>query len=144
MREYTEESGFKISAELPPQQQATLPTFSGINYWSLMAIYVVEIICAVIFSIYRMAYFSHSKDTEFGKSKKAKIIVSTGMFVWALPIVWVPMDILLNNHSGISATFNYYITMVIEAYQLLFIWFFAPIMFAYYETDVESTCKRIF
>ena len=109
-----------------------------------MAIYVVEIICAVIFSIYRMAYFSHSKDTEFGKSKKAKIIVSTGMFVWALPIVWVPVDILLNNHSGISATFNYYIVMVIEAYQLLFIWFFAPIMFAYYETDVESTCKRIF
>jgi len=91
-----------------------------------------------------MAYFSHSKDTEFGKSKKAKIIVSTGTFIWALPIVWVPVDILLNNHSEISASFNYYTIMVIEAYQLLFIWFFAPIMFAYYETDVvESTFKRI-
>ena len=81
-----------------------------------MAIYLVEILCAIIFSIYRMAYFSHSKDTEFGKSKKAKIIVSTGTFIWALPIVWVPVDILLNNHSDISASFNYYTIMVIEAY----------------------------
>ena len=76
-----------------------------------MVIFGVEVICALIYAFYRMIYFAHSKDTEFAKSKLAKFFVFAGMFLWAVPIVWIPMDVILSNHSEFSRTANKWITI---------------------------------
>lgn len=55
---------------------------SGLNFWALIGIYSVEIVCALLFAIYRYANFSHARDTYFAKRKCTRTIIILGMFLW--------------------------------------------------------------
>ena len=100
LSDYQVAPGFEIVPEQILEDASDQSASSlGIDYWSLLGIYLVEISCVVVFSIYRMANFIHSKDTKFGQSRKAKCFVSMGIFMWVFPIIWVPMDVLLVKHN---------------------------------------------
>lgn len=86
------------------------------DFYSLLIIYVVEIIGAIVFAIYRMAYFSHKGDTEFGRLVLSKVYISLGMFMWVFPVVWVPMDVLLSSHSDTARTINMIIIQSTSGY----------------------------
>lgn len=88
----------------------------GIDFWSLLIIYLVEIIGAILFAIYRMANFTHAGDTDFGRSILAKTILSSGIFMWIFPVIWVPMDVLLSGHSDLAKTINLYVLTGTSSY----------------------------
>ena len=116
----------------------------GSDFYALLVIYVIEIFCGTIYSFYRMVNFAHSGDTVFAKSRCARITIWLGMFMWVLPIIWVPLDVLLSSHSELSRLINDWCLILSNSCQLIYIWFLAPILLAFYETEQkDSTCKRI-
>ena len=63
------------------------------------------------------------------------------MFMWVLPILWVPMDVTLSGHSELAKTINGWCISIFAVCQLMYVWLVAPILLAYYETDAnEKTC----
>ena len=74
----------------------------GFDYWSLLAISVVECVFGLLYAIYRYANYTHPRDIEFGRGKLAKISVIIGIFLWILPTLYVPLDVLLSSHSDLS------------------------------------------
>ena len=84
---------------------------TGLDFWGLLLISLIEIICSLFFAFYRMLFFAHKDDTRFGVSKLARSIIVGGMFMWVIPIVWIPVDILLSLHSDLSRKINFYVIM---------------------------------
>ena len=116
---------------------------NGIDFWSLLLISVIEILCGLLFCFCRMIFYAHKDDTSFGSSKFARIMVVIGMFMWVLPILWVPIDVILSLHSDTARTINFYIIMSTQILQSIYLWVFCPISLAFYETESnESFCHR--
>ena len=84
---------------------------TGMDFWSLALISIIEILCGLIFAFCRMLYFAHKDDTNFGASKSARTMIVIGMFMWVLPILWIPMDVLLSLHSETARNVNFYFIM---------------------------------
>mmetsp|Transcript_21313 Transcript_21313/g.26219 ORF Transcript_21313/g.26219 Transcript_21313/m.26219 type:complete len:98 (+) Transcript_21313:202-495(+) len=91
-----------------------------------------------------MVNHAHAGDNTFGRSCKARTSVVVGIFMWVFPILWVPIDVLLNNHSSMSKTINDWTMTGIGFCQLTYLWLVAPIFLAFYETEAkDSMCSRI-
>ena len=107
----------------------------NMNFWSLLAISFIEILCGFIFVLYRYAHYSHAGDNKFGRTKIARVSVTLGMFMWVIAILWVPVDCLLSAKGTLTRSINYYALKSFETFQLFYIWFICPIFLAYYESD---------
>lgn len=66
MREIEQTETFLVESNPPEPEQIEQGASAGLDFWFLLGIYIVEMICGIIFSVYRMATYAHSKDTEFG------------------------------------------------------------------------------
>lgn len=110
----------------------------GLDFYFLLGIYVVEVMCGLFFSFYRMAHYAHAKDTQFGKSCFARFIIVVGIFMWIIPILWIPMDVLLSQRSDLAREVNSWVINIIQVYQLAYLWAIIPIFFAFYETEVSE------
>ena len=107
----------------------------AMNFWSLLGISFIEILCGFIFVLYRYAHHSHAGDNNFGRTKIARVIVTLGMYMWVIAILWVPVDCLFSLKSSLTRSLNWYSLMCFQTFQLLYIWFICPIFLAYYESD---------
>ena len=91
-----------------------------------------------------MLYFAHKDDTNFGVSKFARGVIVGGMFMWVLPILWIPVDVLLSLNSDTARSINFWLIMIQEGLQMSYIWLVCPIILAFYETEATDTkCSRI-
>ena len=81
------------------------------NFWSLLTISFIEILCGFIFVLYRYAHYAHSGDNKFGRTKLARISVTMGMYMWVIAILWVPVDCMLSTKSSMTRSINYYTLM---------------------------------
>ena len=116
----------------------------GLDFYFLLGFYIVELICGMIFAFYRMAHYAHAKDTQFGKSCFARLIIVVGIYMWIVPILWVPMDVLLSQRGEYAREVNLWVINIIQIYQLLYLWLIIPIFLAFYETEIsDSFCSRI-
>ena len=136
---YAPEPDYVLVANLGEQDN----WISGTDFWSLLAISAIEIGCGLIYAIYRMANYAHAGDNEFGRSRFARISVSMGIFMWTFPILWVPVDVLLSQHSDTARNINYWIVMCVQYYQLFYLWIMCPLILSFYESDAQDTmCRR--
>lgn len=124
--------------------QGELFGVTGMDFWSLVLISAVEILCGLIFAFCRMLYFAHKDDTKFGASATARTIVVMGMFMWVIPILWMPLDVLLSLHSATARDVNLYAVVIIQSLQMVYLWVICPIILAFYETETTDTfCNRL-
>ena len=72
---------------------------TGLNFYALLAISMIEAIGAIFFALYRYTKYSHAGDTSFATSKSIKTLIMVGMYMWVITILWVPVDILLSQHG---------------------------------------------
>ena len=143
MRESEQIETFFAESSLPGPETTEQGASAGLDFWFLLGIYIVEMLCGAIFAVYRMATYAHSKDTPFGQSCCARASITIGIFAWVLPILWVPMDVLLSQRNDLARDINDWALNGIQMYQLFYLWLMAPIMLAFYETEAaESFCQR--
>ena len=108
------DENFRLEAEeQPADTEPAHGATKGIDFYALVGIYCIEILCGLAFSIYRMANKAHAGDNDFGRATWVRAIVVFGIFIWVLPVIWVPIDILLSEHSSIARSWNRLILYVI-------------------------------
>ena len=107
-----------------------------------MLLQLVLLFCIVIYALYHVANYAHSKDTKFGKSAAARIFIITGEILYLLPICYVPIDVELKTRGEGAFDVSLWIWTVLTASQMTYIWLVCPILFAFYETDDNNSCCR--
>ena len=86
------------------------------NFYSLLGISFIEILCGFIFVLYRYAHHSHAGDNKFGRTKIARISVTLGMYMWVIAILWVPVDCILSTKGSLTRSINYYALKSFETF----------------------------
>ena len=56
----------------------------GMDFYVLLTVYIVAMICGIFFSFFRMKTHAHAGDTVFGKSRFARTMVVIGVFLWVI------------------------------------------------------------
>ena len=54
---------------------------------------MIMLICIVIYALYHIANYAHSRDTKFGRSLAARIFVLLSEIIYLLVICYVPIDV---------------------------------------------------
>lgn len=91
--------------------------------------------CVVLYALYTVANYAHSRDTKFGQSTVARIFVIAGIIIYLSSILLVPIDAELKTRGELALKVDRYIWIAVVFSQLSFIWVIYPLLFALYETD---------
>ena len=89
----------------------------------------------VLYALYTVANYAHSRDTKFGQSTVARIFVIAGIIIYLSSILLVPIDAELKTRGELALKVDRYIWIAVVFSQLSFIWVIYPLLFALYETD---------
>ena len=54
---------------------------------------VVILLCIVAYALYHVANNAHAHDTDFGRSKVARVIVFVGVITFLISLPVVPIDV---------------------------------------------------
>ena len=60
---------------------------------------MIMLICIVIYALYHIANYAHSRDTKFGRSLAARIFVLLSEIIYLLVICYVPIDVELKTRG---------------------------------------------
>ena len=101
---------------------------------------VVILIMIVAYALYHVANNAHAHDTDFGRSKMARVIVFVGVITFLISLPVVPIDVELEHRLNLDS-FRW-VWMCILCWQLTFIWIVCPLSFAFYGTNDKDTCCR--
>ena len=110
------------------------------NLLIVLAMQVIFVVCIFFFSLYHVANNAHSKDTYFGQSKAAFILVFIGnvSFLIALPLVNITVYLKPNGDEEWLG----WVWVIVIWWQLVYIWLICPLLFAFYGTDDKDSCGR--
>ena len=64
-----------------------------IDFIAVVILQFIMLICVAIYSVYHMANYQHSRETKFGKSLAARLLVISGEIFYLLSICYAPIDI---------------------------------------------------
>ena len=65
----------------------------------MILLQVVLLLCIVIYALYHVANYAHSKDSKFGRSSAARIFIISGEILYLLAICYVPIDVELKTRG---------------------------------------------
>ena len=116
----------------------------GIDFFAIVMISIIIFICIVVYALYHVANYAHSRDTTFGQSTVARITVIIGVIFSFVSCTYVPIDVELKTRGDSASTVSRWFWIAIVFSQLFYIWAVCPMLFAFYETDEkDSFCKRL-
>ena len=102
------------------------------------------LICVAIYSVYHVANYQHSRETKFGKSLAARLIVISGEIFYLLSICYAPIDVQLKSRGAQARENSRSIWLVLVDIQMIYVWIIFPLLFAFYDSDETfSICKRL-
>jgi len=114
------------------------------DFFVILLLQLVMLLCIIIYALYRVANYAHSRDSKFGRSTPARIFVISGEILYLLAICYVPVDVELKTRGQSAMDVSDWVWTVIIFIQMIYIWLVCPLLFAFYETDDKnSCCKRL-
>jgi len=115
-----------------------------IDFFTIIGIQFVMLICIVFFALYHVANYAHPGDTQFGRSIAARIFCICGVILFLTPIAFVPVDCELKTRGWDASDANRFIWMTLYFPSICYIWIASPVLFAFYETNEKDRfCKRV-
>ena len=100
-------------------------------------------VCIIFYALYHVANYAHPGDTNFGRSKLAKIYSMFGIVMYLTPIMFVPVDCEMGTRGESAKNAANWIWVALVFTQMTYIWLVCPVFFAFYETnDKDGFCRR--